>query len=310
MSAEGRTRTGPENEAAASRCRPSASISRKAARTCRASRRLASPMCVRATSHRRLQASMPHADSTAESLGTMTRFRSSWRATSVTCSAAAPPNERMAKRLGSTPRRTETSRMPSAMCVLMTPMDPRRGGHAIHAEPVGDAIDGHFGGMAVETRPPAEKVVGVEEAEDQVGVRHRRLGAAAAVAGGARLRRRRSRGRHGARHCRRRARSSRRRPDAGDVEALRRYALAGNAPVGRNRGFAANDERDVCRGAAHVERDQVAMTQQPRGILASGDAAGGAREHAASCQPHGLGDGGDAAVRLDDQHRCAQARLA
>ena len=93
---------------------------------------------------------MPHADSTAESRGTITRSRSSWRAISVTCSPAAPPNESMAKRLGSTPRRTETSRMPSAMCGVDDAVDALGSGHAIDAELVGDAIDGRLGGAAIE----------------------------------------------------------------------------------------------------------------------------------------------------------------
>ncbi len=63
---------------------------------------------------------MPHADSTAATRGTITRDRSSCRAMSVACSPDAPPKASKAKRRGSTPRRTETSRTPSAMVVLTT----------------------------------------------------------------------------------------------------------------------------------------------------------------------------------------------
>ena len=63
---------------------------------------------------------MPQADSTAATRGTTTRPISSRRATSVTWRAAAPPKARSANRRGSTPRRTETTRIPSAITVLMT----------------------------------------------------------------------------------------------------------------------------------------------------------------------------------------------
>ena len=128
-------------------------------------------------------------------------------------------------------------------------------GHAIDAEPAGDAIDGDLGGDAIEARATAEKVVGIEEAEDEVGVRHRRFDAAAAIAGRSRLRAgalgpdvqqaavvdARDRAAAGA--------------DAGDVQALQRHALAGDAPVRRDGRLAADHERDVRRGAAHVERE-------------------------------------------------------
>ena len=61
---------------------------------------------------------MPQADSTAASRGTTTRFRPSCRAIATTCAPAAPPNASSAKVDGSTPRRTVTRRMPSAMCEL------------------------------------------------------------------------------------------------------------------------------------------------------------------------------------------------
>src|SRR5262245_65680692 len=67
-------------------------------------------------------------------------------------------------------------------------IDPLRRGHAIDAELVSDAIDGRFGGATSEAHAAAEKIVGIEEAENEVGIRHRRLGAAAAVASRPRLR--------------------------------------------------------------------------------------------------------------------------
>ena len=84
---------------------------------------------------------MPQADSTAARRGRITRLRPSWRATSVTCRPAAPPNASIANRRGSTPRRTETSRMPSAMRVLMTRWMPLRRGHRARPRELGHAVD-------------------------------------------------------------------------------------------------------------------------------------------------------------------------
>ena len=53
------------------------------------------------------------------------------------------------------------------------------------AEPVGEGGDGPVGGVGVEGHAAAEEIVGVEAAEDQVGVGDGGLGAALAVAGGA-----------------------------------------------------------------------------------------------------------------------------
>src|SRR5207237_362359 len=71
-----------------------------------------SPRWQRRSSYLRSVASMPQADSTAATAGTTTRRISRSRATSVTCSPAAPPNATSAKRRGSTPRRTETILIP------------------------------------------------------------------------------------------------------------------------------------------------------------------------------------------------------
>src|SRR4030095_9989236 len=91
---------------------------------------------------------MPHADRTAATLGTTTRLISRRRATSMTCSPAAPPDATSVNPAGSTPRR------------------PAPGGG----------------------RAPAKEVPRLEEAEDHVGVGDGRGGAAPAVAGGPRVR--------------------------------------------------------------------------------------------------------------------------
>ena len=63
--------------------------------------------------------------------------------------------------------------------------DGERGVGDAAAEPVGEAGDGRVGGVGVEGHAAAEELVGVEAAEDQVGVGDRGLRAALAVAGGA-----------------------------------------------------------------------------------------------------------------------------
>ena len=75
-------------------------------------------LCPRVSSTRRSVFSMPHADSTDAAIGTTTRRTPSSAATAVTCSPAAPPNARIAKPRGSTPRRTVATRTPSAMRVF------------------------------------------------------------------------------------------------------------------------------------------------------------------------------------------------
>jgi hypothetical protein len=67
---------------------------------------------------------MPQAESTAATEGTTTRRISRSRATSVMCSPAAPPKATSANWRGSTPRRTETILIPSAMLVLTTRVMP------------------------------------------------------------------------------------------------------------------------------------------------------------------------------------------
>ena len=156
----------------------------------------------------------------------------------------------------------------------------------------------------------AEKVVGIEEAEDEIGVRHRRLDAAVAIAGRAGLRRRRSRVRHAARRCGRRARSSRRRrrcwrcPGSAAPRAGRRCAGPTRSPPRRR-----PPARCRCEVPPMSKGMRSPWLEQPGGVLAAGDAAGRAGEHAARRQPHGLGNGRNAAVRLDDQHRARAAPL-
>ena len=187
---------------------------------------------------------MPQADSTEATVGTITRGISSSRATSTACSPAAPPKLSSAKRRGSTPRRSVIRRMPSAIFRLISRKMPAAVSSRDSFSVGGDAVDRRLARGAVELARAAEEIVGVEIAEQQVGVGDRRLRAAMAVAG-------RARDRAGAfradlKACRvdagdRAAAGA----DAGDVEAAQRDALAGEAALGGQLRLAAGDQRDV-----------------------------------------------------------------
>jgi len=59
---------------------------------------------------------------------------------------------------------------------------------------------------------------------------------------------------------------------------------------------AALEQRDIRARPAHVERDEVALVEQPRGVSSGGETAGGSRQHGASGQPCGFLDRRHAAV--------------
>ena len=131
---------------------------------------------------------MPHADSTAESRGTITRSQIELARDvgDVQRGGAAEREDGEAPRIDAAAHRDQ----PDAFGHVRVDdaIDALGRGHAVDAEPAGDAIDGGLGGAAIEARAAAEEVVGIEEAEHQVGVGHGRLGAAAAIAGRSRLR--------------------------------------------------------------------------------------------------------------------------
>src|SRR5262249_56136840 len=149
-------------------------------------------------------------------------------------------------------------------------------------------VEGWFGGGTMEACGASEKIVRIEEAKHKVGIRHRGFGAAAAIASGTRL----SAGPLGPYMQHAAVVDARNRPatsaDAGDIEALQRHALARDAPVGSDRGLTSDNERDICRGAAHVERNEVAMAQQTGSVLAAGNPAGRSGQHASRCQSRRL----------------------
>ena len=180
-------------------------------------------------------------------------------------------------------------------------MYPLRRGQPIDAERCGDAVDRRLGRGPVEPAPSAQKTRRVEIAQHQVGVGDRRLGAALAVAG-------RPRSRAGARRAdmqdaavvdpRNRAAAG---ADAGDVEAVERDRVAGDAAAVGQARAPIDDQRNVGAGAAHVERDQIALADQPGRVDAAGDPARRPGQHGARRQPARLGDRRHPAMRLDDQ---------
>ncbi len=73
--------------------------------------------------------------------------------------------------------------------------------------------------------------------------------------------------------------------DAGDIEAAERDRMAGGPPGCRQARPAFDDQGDVGAGAAHVERDQIAFADKPRGVDAAGHTAGGSGEHGTGREP-------------------------
>ena len=142
---------------------------------------------------------------------------------------AAKGEQREAPRVDAAPHRDQPH--PLGHVGVDDAMDAVRRGQPIDAERCGDAVDRRLGRAPVEPAPPAEKARRVEIAQHQVGVGDRRLGAALAVAG-------RARNRTGARRAdmqdaalvdpRDRAAAG---ADAGDVEAVERDRVAGDAAV-------------------------------------------------------------------------------
>ena len=153
-------------------------------------------------------------------------------------------------------------------------MNAARRGEPVDAERRRDPIDGALGQPGIEAPLAAEEISRIEIAEHQIGVGDGRFGAALAIAG--RPRRRAGALRPDMQDAagidpRDRAAAG---ADRGDIEAVERDAVAGDAAVHDQRRLAVDDEADVGAGAAHIERDQVGLTREPRRVDAAGDAAG------------------------------------
>ena len=141
--------------------------------------------------------------------------------------------------------------------------DALGGGEALGAKRARDTVHRHLCGASVEGDAAAEKIAGIEKAEDDVGVGHRRAVAAFAIAGRAGI----GAGALGP-DVQDSARIDRRdRAAAGaqrvDVEARQRDLGHAHRLFAGERGLAALEQRDVGAGAAHVEGDEVAGLSYP-----------------------------------------------
>ena len=177
--------------------------------------------------------------------------------------------------------------------------DSRGGLGHVHPERLGEAAHGALGGVPVELDAAGERRVAIEVAEQQVGVGHRRLLPAAAVAGRARVGPGRVRA-----HAERAAGVA-----PGDAAAAgahgvdvhhrqRERAPADVAPACR-RDVAVTHERHVARRAAHVEAHRVL----PGAAGGADGAAGGPRQHRPRSVPGRRRGVGHAAAR---QHHLRQ----
>ena len=256
-------------------------------------------------SKRRSVASMPQADSTAATRGTMTRaeLELARDVGDVQPGRAAEGEQREAARIDAAAHRDQP--------------------HALGHVGVDDAVDAlapppprSMPSAARDARrrrarrpprssraSPPRKSVGVEIAEHEVGVGHGGRGAAAAVAGRARAPRRRSPARHAGCRPHRPARSSRRRRRGWRCRGCAARPLSADRRVAGER--AARRPRAArcrcwcrpcrtgsgCRRRAAARRDGCRRRRPP-----------GPDSTRAGGEPHRLGDRGDAAMRLDDQH--------
>ena len=257
---------------------------------------------VRLKSALRSAARSPSAQSTPGAGGISTRGMPNSSARAQPCSGPAPPNGTRVKSRGSWPRSTETMRSAPIMLLSMMASTPRAASSGVR--PSGRAtspIDRAAGGLGVERHAAAQQARR-QLAQHDVGVGHRRLGAAAAVGGGPGL------GAGALRAHRQRAAG-----DPGDRAAAgadghhvdhgqRQRPFADMAVLGE-RDLAVLDQADVGAGAADIDGDDVPDAAGV-GHVARADHAG--RRSRQRRQRRRAPDGraaGDAAVRLHVKQR-------
>ena len=234
--------------------------------------------------------------------GTMTGKEPISSATALACSGPAPPKATSANSRGSWPRWTLMTRSAPAMFSLTIRRMPSAAASTV--SPIGVRDRAHRGPRRVDVeRHLAADQVGREVAEHDVGVGHGRLGPALAVGGGPGL---------GARGLRADAQR------AGELRDVRDRAAAGADgvhvdardldPELADRGLAADRrlarlaQRDVGRGAAHVERQDVREARARGDVERACDAPGRAAERPRrpGCAPP--------PAASSRRHRCAGCR--
>ena len=176
--------------------------------------------------------------------------------------------------------------------------DPLGGLQLAEAELVREPGDRGAGRLGVELDAAGERRLRRQQAEDEVGVGHGRLGAAAPVAGGPRVGARRAGA--DAKRSSRVAPGDRAAAGADRVDVDHRqldHAPADLARVGPPHA-AVLDDADVARGAAHVEPDRVAVPREARQQRGADGTAGGPGEDGLGAGAGRLGERGDAARGL------------
>ena len=183
-----------------------------------------------------------------------------------------------------------------------------------HAERIADlAFERALGGGDVELHLAAQKALGAEPAEHQIGIGHGRLGAAEAVTGGT--------GRS-ARALR--AEAERAVVDAGDRAATgrdlenvhhgdlhrQRLFVAADQRRARGQSLAVIDDAGLGGGAAHVEGDGIVDFQRPAQRLRADDARSRPGLQHAHALVLGLFGFVEPAGRLDHQERAGEPGLA
>ena len=174
------------------------------------------------------------------------------RARSAACIPPAPPNATSANRRGSWPRSSETTRIARSMLAFATRMTPSARSSTDSRSRRASDPAARPGTLDVETHAAAEKVAGIEPAEQQVRVGHR-TSRADAIAARARESRRRCPARRAGRRRGRRARSIP--PPAPTVWMSITGSRTGTSPIAVSAasGIAAVDQADVGRSASGIE---------------------------------------------------------
>ena len=188
--------------------------------------------------------------------------------------------------------------------------DPLRHRLRLDADAAAEPLDGRFCEPRIELDLAAEQTLGAEPAEDDIGVRHRGLASAAAVAGGPGCRTRRLRADRDHPPGVEPGDRAGTRADAVDLDLLQLEREGADAPLGRHGEGAVAHEAGIRRGPAHVVGDEVAVARGAADEMRADDAGGRAREHRADRPLDHARDRPGAAVRGHDVDRPGVAARA